>query len=951
MIEILDISNIPTHLLQNGRYVLDPGEFQIRMSKSVSELTDIDKIKDEAATGGDLPYSLVNDLALGRYKNHNILDNNYSFREVEVWDRSVKHNLDRLYVLGVNDENKTYNIELRRGDNHWLSIARTTFLNELDLGEFVFTEANVTDNFTNGAEYTDGTVGVAFIPIHFGAWFRTDQTVTEDLRPLIHALYIFQSAFCDIGWNFSCPALETPHGRRWACYLLKEDYGTNEDLLMLREFRATGTSTTPPNGQMIFTGEIFDYGGHYNPVTGFYTGPGVHTFNVSGFIFHVNTASLYFSGTIEIRKENAGGTISILGSQSFDIASNTQESIDIYIQTEKTTVLPGEKVFINISLSAALDGIVALNWSNKTFKTYYVEGDTIPIAENIHPDYTLLDFMKGITHLLKGKVITDWATKTVSILTPYDVDFYGDVAGGFFEDTIEDLTDRVLCDSKQVAVEEVKRKRFYELEFKKSTDKYIEQLDLVEPLHGMFVDLGNQYEPETVRSQNPFFEPTANAEANDMPRATAAAPDIPYMWDNTDGELSYKIGPRILYLHGEVEQAQDTGVGNTDRGWNFKGTDLDVIPYGFQKPGSQILVSTVLTDIDERLIYGDDEENGNDLWRLVWRKEIIEDLFTVRTSFDVLMSVHQYKAENFRGVKEVFYDGRTTLYRPVELNDFNSEDGKGELIMKPIPRFSDCVDQVPIPPVCKNFPAITLTPDVPGNAVTATADDTNIASPIDTDTWDYSNDGGDTWIPYTPGTPQGGTGLIFRRITTYTDGCPETEVTVTYHISSNCRNNATIDIIHIKGLNSVAATGTEDFNSVVNTDTWTVSIDGAPAVPYTPGTTIEDFTSVEFTRIVTFTNDCPIVSFTRKIIEDPPKCYNRPELTFADVGPCLKDIVIGGTTESDIHVTEVQVSYDGGATFDPWDGNAIECNTTTVVRAMVFYCDICDPTCLEETIP
>ena len=139
-------------------------------------------------------------------------------------------------------------------------------------------------------------------------------------------------------------------------------------------------------------------------------------------------------------------------------------------------------------------------------------------------------------------------------------------------------------------------------------------------------------------------------------------------------------------------------------------------------------------------------------------------------------------------------------------------------------------------------------------------------------------------------------------------------------------------------------------------DVWTYSLDGGQLNNYTEGDgiVVPPGSTICFQWSLAFTNCCPEL--------ENENCFSVPadagcsdndglNLLLVDQGGCLYLPEIDGTTYSPIGATVFEVSHDGGDTWSTWNGQFIEPEENLKVRAMVFFCDGCDPICLEVDCP
>lgn len=943
-------SYFPDRFKRDDRVLLDPGEFRLTLSKKVGELSDINKISDEAVLGGSLPKTPVNDLILEKFIDPNIGANALEPIPVSVFTGANRIRPDRLQVINASDNSGTYDIEVKRSADHWLTKAAVTTLNEIDLGSFEFNQTNVENNWANGALYLDGNVGIYLPLVHYGAWTRDSEIITEDFRPWFHALYVLQQGFCSIGWNFVSPVLESDYGRRLITYILGSSIGNNDALKDSSAFKLKFNIITNR-----FDIVVFDNGNNIAADNSFIT-PGYYDFYLElkgDFVNHDASGNSRVATSIYVSGDD--------GAQENDLYL-PPGPFNIQMVLRDAFVAPGE----NAKPIVTITGLEGIDFEDGYFynvpkRRIFQEGDTLILNEWVSSEHTLLDFFKGIVHLFRGKIVTDWKNKTVTLLPPFDVDVYGDLVDGFYDADIEVFSsDTILGRSKEVSLRPAEKVRNIEITFKNSNDAYIRAQDFEKEPFSKEVDFGEQFEGEK-KYENPFFEPTLNVLTEDIPRPlviTNPLPvDLPHLWDNEEGKLSFDIAPRILYVAGLITQGGEAETGVEARLWSYKKSLKTQIPFAFQVPVTQERIGSFpaysLQDIEENLVYG---ELPNDFYTLFWERSLYDETVSIRISFRQFYLMDQYENEDFRGIKQIEYDGNTFLCRAEEIVDFDPDLEQATIIYRPYKPIGDhCLLPPEVAPTCDNNPLIVVTGDLDTLTVSAVANDALVNSAIDTDTWEVSTDNGDSYSPYIPGNVVNTDNAIFRRTVTYSDECPDNIVTATWKAAIQCLNFPEIIISHNNPANTVTATAGGSTSSPINTDTWTVDIDNGGENPYTPGTEVTGFNSVRFKRVVTFSNLCDDVTVESVVIADPnsPNCQNLPELQFDLVAgtDCFYTISLKGSTSSTVFRTDIQISPDNGSNWASYTGAPFLSSPDTLIRALVYYCDACPPTCIEELCP
>lgn len=969
-IQVLDsITGVPERFYEDGKLYLDlPRNFILELSKKLSELSLLDTISTEAAIEFSIPYTPKNNIIASFVRNHNRIGNEYNPLNVLAQEGSVNHQtFSELVFTGASDANRLFSAKLQRGTRHWLDGAENLYLNTVNFGTFELTAANLIANWETDASYNDGDAGIYFPLVHYGGWFAENTMLVEDFRPFLHVLSVLQKAFCEIGWAFRCPWLETTTGRKLGTYILDNGIGKNATLLENYKFYATKgiTASIGAFSSIHFPDVVLNNGGYFSPgvYSSSFTSLGVFNFTAVvqcdvQFFPGVTTGT----GTLNIVKWNADGTQEIVGTAT-GTATSASPTVLITVEALNVSLTTGQYIFVQLlqnefGIWLDREGF----FKNDPVRVPYTNGDIIPIADVIHPDYTLLQFLKGIAHCVNAKFTTDWVTKTLTMYTPYDSEWYNSAVDGFYLTTSEDITNLIIEDREEIILEKTAQARYLTLKFQDSSDAYIDKLALeqVNPLYSKEVDLGEGFLNIEQDITNPFFEPTANAVIDKFVIISPfTSPiqnvDIPHLWDNTDGKISYDIKPRLVYFQGYVDQLFENNSSSL-RYWRFENTLYSTLPWVFQKTD----LSFAKDEADEvflprtEIVYGD---NVNDFYNLGYARELLTRKFANRSGFQMLTSAQRYRTTDFRKIYKLFYNGRTFFARMLEINAYGTcGTTPAQIVLRPEPFIGDiCTDVISVDPdTCSNQPRIDITYDFDTSDISAEADDTGITSTIDTDVWEYSTDGGANWTSYTPeDLISGFSSVIFRRTVSFTDGCPTKIVTRTADFSSQCNNDPGISLSYNEGTNTIIATGSGSFNASIDTDVFEVSIDGAAYIPYTEGASINGFEEITFRRTTNYTNSCPETVVTASYTVEGEVCDNNPTITFTQVGSSKAYILSIDETNVDSTISAVifQISDNNGTSWRHHMGELIPRYPTTIVRAVVYYADGCPVSIIEIECP
>lgn len=601
---VITITNLPDELgtlLGGGvtSVVLDiDDEFSIRLSKTVEQLSILNKISTEAALGFSVPFSPTNDRVFAEYLTPLTLDVKTVFFPCHVIVDGHPLQFSRLFVRGKNERNREWELELARNPDHWVELASQIKTNDLDFGTFQMTKANIVASWATPAyngDYTDISVDkpVAWPLVDYGGW--CDQTqppqnapnnlvrsvAVEDFRPFLSWLYILRAGFCKIGWTLESVLFELEVVKRLWVYALRPDYYVaSEKQLGGRQTGQIYTRTRWNQGEYLLLEDntvLADYAVIDNssfPTVNVFAGiknyPQV-SLNYRFFFkgeFH-NDRSLPFTAFFSVMELEAdsGGTYHFTGEDlsieplQVDFAPGQKQSVTF---EQTVTLKPGQMAAIHIPvLPTSTPGFFVqpgFYFEVTPANQSYMTDDIIDVRLSVSDDMSILDWFKAFIQPCHGKLTTDWETKTVTIYSNKTANVWGEVSPGFLlrEDPVIDIDELVVPDSINLKPVRPDLKRFTRFGFKASTDAYIKSLNLAEPAHSRkllnSVELPNAVEDVL----NPFIEPTLEGKMGGLIGSAAGGrsprPYIPRLWDNTDGARSFVIAPRVLYAYGAVRQ-------------------------------------------------------------------------------------------------------------------------------------------------------------------------------------------------------------------------------------------------------------------------------------------------------------------------------------------------------------------------------------------------------------
>lgn len=774
------------------------GNTDVSFFKNIEQLSDINEITEEAVLGFTLPRTDKNYRILQSFDLENIKDEPLPISVIaSVSGQAIRQN--RLTVLNVSDESNDYECELERPSDHWISGIEYP-LCDIDFGEYTFTAQTVRSR-NEAFPYVDGDSGIAFPPANYGVFLGRSNSPTipgkpyflENYRPWINPLKVLQDGFCKLGWGFECPLLETPYGRSLATYILKDDLSiepqqagqvfaaATKDEVVFDSAEAgqlyvdkiifdtiTIGAANFINNELFAAPGIFDIGTNFSVGAGFGIGP-------VEFILEVYKSS--------------GGSASLIGSSSVTVFPfpNAPANSAISINIEDVDLLSNELVFLQISYRWSKSGASAIvptifydgNLSVIRKAGIPLEGDNVVFSELIDCNYLFADYLKGITHLFRFKFITDWARKTVVALTTDTQDVFGNTVDGYYLDTISSV--KPLRESRSVLNKRNTNNRYALLAFKPSTDPGLQRIvqPQDDPLFSKRFDYGSDLPDQTIDFINPFFEPTRNDSSSEV-TLNATPLNMPYLWDNTDGKLSFKIQPRIVYFMPEVQQYVGLTSGPTQV--QYRGVAASGVNYGwaFQlQPLSHFFFPPPFR-VEENVIYGDVK---NDLSKY-WARDLFAKIVLKEKSYKKLSTFDEYLSLSFRNLYKVEYDGREYLARLISIENQQTAVDLADVTFQLEPQvpLCDLLQEPDEAEICNNNPKLTISTDVDCCEDTEGCTDCILVevggtnnSTVDTQIIEASFNNGDTWVEQSTFccSDHDGEPFLIRLTTTFTDDCSD----------------------------------------------------------------------------------------------------------------------------------------------------------------------------------
>ena len=726
----ISIINLPPVVAQlfNGQTAVDldlPIEFSIRLTKSVEQLSILNKISTEGALGFSVPFTPTNDRLFTEYMTPLTLGTPTLFYNVRVIVNSVALQFARLYVRGKSESSREWELELVRDPNHWVELASQVFTNDLPFGIFQMTKDNIVASWANNEYIGDPTDLDTGSPVYwplvdYGGWCdltdppqqapnnRVKSVAVEDFRPWLSFRYILQAGFCAFGWSIQSVLFESPAFRKIWMYSLRQDYYiASDDQLGGRVSGGIYNNQTFDTGDKMLLDEVTvlsDYSVIDNstfPIkrfAGIKNFPNVslkYRFRFNGRFFNNRpTVFTLFFGVFEV-VDTGGGQLSFSGemisTETLNVDFAPGETKDV-IFDQVVTFKPGQRGAIHSPvLPTTIPGmriLGGLKFSVTPANESYMTDDIIDVQKSVSDEVSILDWTKALVNICQGRIETDFDTRTVTIHPNKTSDFWGDTIPGFIlrENPVVDLNELIVPDSIKLKPFRNDLKRFTRFEFKDTTDAGIRALNLLDPAHSRKLlnnlDLPNQIE----RVQNPLIEPTIEGPADKIGSGAgsgAPLPNLPRLWDNTSGNRSFTLGVRMLYAYGPVQQINPSPITTVDTFANFffnnppnpANTGLTNL-FGYATQSPSWAMTTVIGTLDNLvdpvdIVFG---IKSRDLFTTFYLGYTQDNRSGQIADVLLRMNIAQYGSYDFRKLFRFNIRGLPIIAPMTEIRDFSSAE-------------------------------------------------------------------------------------------------------------------------------------------------------------------------------------------------------------------------------------------------------------------------------------
>lgn len=671
-IELLQPTNEQRNRWANseGRVFLDtPPDLDLRITKTIQELTEANEMKKEAALGFALQQTNRNRSIFEAYRV-NAARPEKKLLDVAVYSDGERTRLDKLRVGVFRDRQQEIEVELV--GPAWITDLEETALNETELPEFEFTIPNI------DAAWSDPTALLSFLVADYGGWHDPPGVTTKDIRPIFNLGKLAKAMFCQHGWTFKSPYFLAEPGKRISAYLSGQNWYTYET--KNDEFRVDLEIATPRNltgaPSTILFDEISDpldlYDSFFRPSEYLFPPGAPQDTEIIFKIEHLTANVPAYTGAdawfyFIVFKNNGTGTS--LDAVHYEARAGLPDGPTQIVINAEFSDFAGPGVSYSFYMGYGEGGnvnsvfypyeLAAGQIQIKPNRPFLLEGDTFNPAELLDPEMNQAELLNEIARICNAKIETDYATNTVILYPPYDTNILGEKIEGFFQRNKAPLNfDKKIEPGSAIIDPRIpENNRYIELKFKDTNDAYIQQQFPDRQPFSKRVDLGAG-KADTTTIEFDHFEPTVERFV-DASLVGGNGMHLPVCRDNNDGNISKDIGKRILVAYGNVRQE----TGSQILSWNFEGLPRLDFPY-FSQYSRVDFTPTVPR---YQLTFAN---NQFGLWTTFYRQWIQETYDALTFEFLAYLTMDDYEALNFRRPVAVFYDESNYLLQPIKVADF-----------------------------------------------------------------------------------------------------------------------------------------------------------------------------------------------------------------------------------------------------------------------------------------
>lgn len=635
-----------------GEVFLDvPETFDIRLSKSLDAFSDLQGITQQAALGDALPGTPRNRALLEAYRS-DVLDRRTIPLKIEVRKNGERQPITEMLVVGWDGKPPPvgeYEIDIYGDD--WQEDLKRQRLQDLDLGTYDWTIAQILQSWSGDRQQL-----VMPLLADFNGWLGSGEVTRKDLRLAFNLWEIAKRSFCQAGWLLRCDHYERGDGEyayahwggeNWYQYTDKRAPGfVHLDIDPPAQMPAFGT--LPPFNEVINPG---NWNSQFRPLEYLYTTTGESlTLRIELRNFRVSLPASPagqnpYSFYVLTYRNRGNGDVDFIDFQQFpgsnEIDTVISVNFDVIDELPETGGTSYSFFFGYADLNPGGGQSTYTIESGDVFfrpdPPYYVEDDTITLADTINEDLTGWDLFLALAHLINGKVVTDLAERTVTLYPPddYTAKRSGDLIEGFYQRDKKPLDLRQFSNENTNAwsADDNERNRFVVVGFADSDDAYVEQR-VAEGVYNKTHDRGSGVNEEDEVFNELFVETLTRFVAGESVGGTGIL--IPAIWE--DEELrSVEVSPRVFIYYGTIAQSNP----DVSFTWVLEGQQQATVPFfaqvaNVQLPAGVDLIPLTFTGFSD------------DLYQRHYRREL-EQIFTgIEESFEITGGDANFDAINFR---------------------------------------------------------------------------------------------------------------------------------------------------------------------------------------------------------------------------------------------------------------------------------------------------------------
>lgn len=511
--------------------------YYLEQDKVNEKITNINEIEFSRTITAALQYTDKNAAILECFLDPNTVGQQYEEIPIDIIEGGCVTGQKHMLINGCNYQGINATILLDK--NHWArKMSELSICDIKDLGQYTHQCPDIPNevdpHIYNGSNPT-WNILVDYGELGYRGYYDSIskkficKLCHSDFRPWFNVEHIMEKLWCTIGYKFESPTRDTEKWNRLWDYLLKCDFGTGDEarcldaVIQSSEFALTQPQFYLQNGHdaercLFMTDVIADTKGSWQNNRYCNNGcvdiKGKLNLSVDEDMDDDNEIIIRIRKRAKGDPENTG---TILWTQRIASGGDYLDEQGFDFDIQDVSITDCQELCITME-STKHGGDVKANvrYPNSYIefigkRLYFEEGKTYEIADLLKCNINAYDWFKSKAQAFGWNFDTNEGLNTVFAASPYptkDVD--GTQVEPFYTGETIDWTSKVIEKTKDVQAPSADTERYCKVSWKKSSDCYIDELDLSEELFSHTFDRGARINNNKTKSlENILIEPTA----------------------------------------------------------------------------------------------------------------------------------------------------------------------------------------------------------------------------------------------------------------------------------------------------------------------------------------------------------------------------------------------------------------------------------------------------------